>query len=135
MYTYDCTLLICWFNCNLNIQNSYEKMVWFGWFPWWHWRILSFFFFFFSWNILESCLLLRKNVCLGKDILSDICCVLRRAPVSVAGMGPVPPCFSITVFTIGAPVCVKEVVTLPPSRPSAGEHSRAIPMQTHFGLV
>lgn len=34
-------------------------------------------------NILESFLLLRKGGGLGIDILCGICCVLRRAPVSV----------------------------------------------------
>ncbi len=73
---------------------------------------------------------------LGKDI----CCVLRRAPVSLGWHGSCAPASaSLSSLSGLQAVCVKEVAPPPPppplSLPTAGEHSRAIPMQTHFGLV
>lgn len=92
------------------------------------------------WNILESFVLLRKDVWrvlggLGKDVLCGICCVLRRAPVSVGWHWSCAPLVQHrSVHYQGSMQCVC-LRTCTPSLPAAGEHSRAIPMQTHFGLV
>lgn len=73
------------------------------------------------WNILESFVLLRKDVWrvlggLGKDVLCGICCVLRRAPVSVGWHWSCAPLVQHrSVHYQGSMQCVlKNLYPLPP---------------------